>query len=51
MLDALYDVGVGGRQVKRMCEITYKANRLYCMQHPDEILFEDIRACETCAVL
>jgi hypothetical protein len=51
MLDASHDVGRGGRQVKRMCENTYKENRLYFMQHPDEILFEVLRAGETCAVL
>lgn len=34
MLDASYDVGVGGRQVKTICENTYKANRLYFSSTP-----------------
>jgi hypothetical protein len=29
MLDASYDVGVCGRQVKTICEYTFKVNRLY----------------------
>jgi hypothetical protein len=34
MLDASYCVGVGGRQVKTICENTYKANRLYFSSTP-----------------
>lgn len=29
MFNALYDVEVGGRQVKTICENTYKANHRY----------------------